>query len=125
IFYPYGSGGPTITTEAELVEKLPEFSREYLLPHRTELASRPRMSEADWWLLKVPCAWQYEPVKKLVSEYFGDRGSFAYDITGEFVVLQGYAWLWRREDVGPETEEDSPSTDESDAGSLFVPFHQS
>ena len=35
-------------------------------------------------------------VPKLTSTYFGDRGSFAYDTHGDFVVLQGYAWIWSK-----------------------------
>lgn len=124
LFYPYGPNGPTIQQEADLDRFVPEFYRSYLLPHREELASRPRISLEDWWLLKVPCAWQYTPIKKIVTEYFGDRGSFAYDQTGEFVVLQGYGWLWRREDPGSSGDGSLAVYDAEDETAI-VPFHQS
>jgi hypothetical protein len=34
---------------------------------------------------------------KLVSTFFGDAGSFALDVTGEFVVVQGNGWQFKKE----------------------------
>ena len=38
-------------------------------------------------------SWQEERAPKLVSKYFGGVRSFAFDSTGEFVVVVGNAWL--------------------------------
>jgi adenine-specific DNA-methyltransferase len=41
--------------------------------------------------------WLRAPLKKIVSSYFGQSGSFAYDEKGDHVVVQGYGWIphWR------------------------------
>src|SRR5262249_1603653 len=65
-----------------------------------------------WWGLSEPRAWQYERRPKLVSTYFGDRGSFAFDEHGEFVVLQGFAWVWRGENQQGETRIQTSEGDE-------------
>ena len=95
VFYPYDASGPTITTEEKLVKKLPRYSERWLKPSRDKLTSRKHVQFDKWWLLDRPRAWQMVGEPKLVSTYFGDRGSFAFDDDGSFVVLQGYGWLWK------------------------------
>src|SRR5205085_8507446 len=73
------------------------------------LLSRYGVNESNWWLLSEERNWQWAPLPKLVSAYFGQQGSFAYDDTGEFVVVQGYAWQWRPPDerkAAPDIEVD-------------------
>ena len=41
---------------------------------------------------------------RLVTTYFGRRGSFAFDAKGEYVVLQGYGWGWK----GYDDDQDNP-----------------
>ena len=45
---------------------------------------------------------------KMVSTYFGGRGRFAWDKTGEFVVVQGHAWFWRKVFDDAELEGEKP-----------------
>ena len=97
VFYPYDASRPTITTEEELLKKARRYSERWLEPNRDKLASRRHVQFAQWWLLDRPRSWQMVDEPKLVSTYFGDRGSFAFDEEGSFVVLQGYAWLWRQD----------------------------
>lgn len=57
---------------------------------------RALIDRTRWWSLTRPRSWQFRKRAKLTTTYFGCRGNFAYDESGEFVVLQGYAWLWQR-----------------------------
>ena len=108
VFFPYDSSGLTITTEEELAKRVPRYFERWLAPGKTRLASRRGIDPNQWWRLTRPRSWQFRKQPKLTSTYFGYRGSFAYDEAGEFAVLQGYAWLWKRKKL-----QGSPSFDES------------
>ena len=60
-------------------------------------------------MLNYERAWQVNPSPKLVSSYFGGSGRFAYDETGEYVVVQGHAWLWKGKKI--ENLEDDIESD--------------
>lgn len=92
VFFPYGKA--RIGFEAELSAKVPTFYKERLMPLKDALRSRSGITE-EWWRLTRERSWQNAPSPKLVSTYFGDRGSFAFDEAGTFVVVQGHALLWR------------------------------
>ena len=91
VFYPYGRR--RLTDEQELKRKLKEFYRNVLLGHKSALMGRLSRRKAQWWEMSEPRAWQFGIEPKLVSVYFGAAGSFAYDGSGQFVVVQGFAWL--------------------------------
>ncbi len=97
VFFPYNAAGLKLKTEAEVKTAVPTYYREVLLPQKVDLLARSRVSEAVWWRLTREREWQREPGPKIVSAYFGQRGSFAFDNTGQYVVTQGYAWHWTRE----------------------------
>lgn len=90
VFFPYGDY--RIKNESELRDKVPTFARDRLDPHKGSLKARKLPKSTRWWELTRPRSWQMEPVRKLVSTYFGESGSFAWDESGEFIVVQGYAW---------------------------------
>ena len=97
VFYPYNAAGLNLTTEDEVKKATPTFYRDFLEPHRERILARTRIPADTWWRLRHETRWQREPSPKLVSAYFGQRGSFAYDNSGEYVVTQGYAWNWINE----------------------------
>jgi adenine-specific DNA-methyltransferase len=92
VFYPYGP--VTIRSDKELRARAPNYA-ETLNEWRAELTRRAGVSPQNWWQLTRPREWQVVPGPKIVSTYFGTEGSFAWDQTGEFVVVQGYGWLPR------------------------------
>ena len=92
VFYPYGETIPKIETEQDLKRYLKVYYKEHLEPHREKLKRRARKGESNWWKLSEHRAWQREQFPKLVSTYFGKAGSFAWDNTGQFVVVQGHRW---------------------------------
>lgn len=93
VFYPYGSN--RLKSETELKRRLPHFFGGHFLKHRAALKSR--VSGADkYWEMYRPTSWQIASTPKLVSVQYGDAGTFAWDNTGEFVVVGGYAWLPKR-----------------------------
>lgn len=92
VFYPYGP--LRITSGEELTERLPVYLSKWLMPSQEKLSRRPRVR--NWWELTEHRAWQVRPQKKMVSKYFGGLGSFAFDIDGDRVVVQGYGWLPKR-----------------------------
>lgn len=98
-FYPYGESG--IATEGELEKKVGEFYHEYLLPNKEKLLVRASVHPQRWWGLTRPREWQTKQFAKIVSTYFGDAGSFAWDETGDFVVVQGFAWIPKGDKVLP------------------------
>jgi hypothetical protein len=91
VFYPYGRR--RISDEQELKAKLKIFYRDVLLGHKAALVGRLSKRKARWWEMSEPRTWQFHLEPKIVSVYFGAAGSFAYDESGEFVVVQGFAWL--------------------------------
>lgn len=91
VFYPYGER--RLSSEAELRDRLPTYFTRYLTPNKAALLKRARVDPERWWELTLRRTWQDEPIPKIVSTYFGDRGSFAWDGLGEHVVVQGFAWM--------------------------------
>jgi hypothetical protein len=96
VFYPYGDAGPTLQDESDVRRLVPQYYSKYLEPNKERLSKRAKTNPDQWWLLQWHRTWLVTPAPKLVSCYFGDRGSFAYDAEGAYAVVQGYAWLWRR-----------------------------
>jgi adenine-specific DNA-methyltransferase len=95
IFYPHGQHA--IDTEDQLQRVVPHFYSESLCPNKEGLRGRRRIKRDHWWVLSEHRAWQVKPTRKILSTYFGDTGSFALDMGGDCVVVQGYGWLPRRD----------------------------
>ncbi|MDP1734436.1 MAG: N-6 DNA methylase [Sulfuritalea sp.] len=102
VFYPYGAPSLEIVSEDALEDKLPVYLQEFLAPNRGALLKRAGVDVANWWGLTRNRTVFEKKTPKLVSTYFGSSGSFAWDSTGEFVVVQGYAWSPKV----PELDED-------------------
>jgi hypothetical protein len=96
VFFPYGPTGRKIDIVEELKKRVPRYYEKWLNPLRDVLAARRGVDADEWWQLTRPRTWQFRKVPKLATTYFGYRGNFGYDDSGNFVVLQGYAWLWKR-----------------------------
>jgi adenine-specific DNA-methyltransferase len=93
VFYPYGENA--IESEHELARQLPSYFEGILAPQKEDLSRRAGIETKGWWLLTRPRPEGGAGKTKIVSTYFGDAGSFAWDDAGDFVVVQGYAWLPR------------------------------
>ncbi|NQU26081.1 MAG: hypothetical protein HQ567_32750, partial [Candidatus Nealsonbacteria bacterium] len=105
VFYPYGRDGLLLATEKELTKAVPTYYEGYLKRNKDKLCNRSSLRERKWWELSEPRpSWQHVPQPKIASTYFGDRGSFAFDDDGSFVVLQGYGWLWKGFSIDDESE---------------------
>jgi adenine-specific DNA-methyltransferase len=89
VFFPYD---PALESEESLRRRVPHYYKRFLLPNREALQSRNGIQPERWWVLSRHREWQVEASAKLVSTYFGDPGSFAYDPDGKYVVVQGFAW---------------------------------
>ena len=92
VFYPYAEY--SISSEEELVSKLPHYYYQYLLPARDELSKRPNTKLETWWTLNRPRAWASTPKPEphILSNQFGGEGSFALDMTGKILVINGLSW---------------------------------
>jgi predicted RNA methylase len=93
VFYPYDKTGLQLTTQDAVENALPHFFRERLKPNKADLSKRRDKSE-KWWTLNWHRPFQMIRRPKICSAHFGDAGSFAFDASGEYVVVQGFAWLW-------------------------------
>jgi hypothetical protein len=93
VFFPYGK--KYLGAENALRQELPTYYGDHLKGYQGELKVRQRADVEEWWLLSRHRSWQTEPTPKIVSTYFGSGGSFAWDDNGQFVVVQGHAWLPR------------------------------
>jgi len=91
LFFPYGK--TSVETETELRNKLKTYYEEFLLPNKDVLFNRGSRRQAKWWELSEHRTWQETPTPKIVSTYFGDIGSFAWDGKGDYVVVQGFGWV--------------------------------
>jgi hypothetical protein len=94
-FFPHGKQNE-FNNENELVERLPFYSQTYLLPNKSVLQKRARIDSTKWWELQWHRTWLEERKSKLLSTSYGDSGSFAWDKEGDFVVVQGNAWICRK-----------------------------
>lgn len=99
VFYPHRQGEALFPDEDALLKAVPTYAKHFLLPNRATLAKRSTMTRSgrqDWWGLAEPRnTWALRAVPRLVSKYFGGVGSFASDLNGAFVVVQGFGWLPR------------------------------
>lgn len=93
IFYPTTAGIEPIHNEAELQKLLPSYYERFLKPNRDKLRDRQSLRGQNWWHLSESRSWLEEFKPKLISTYFGDAGSFAWDESGEYALVQGFAWL--------------------------------
>ena len=59
------------------------------------------------WDLLRSRGWQVEPGPKIVSKYFGGKQAFAFDQSGDFVVVVGHAWLLKKGRAVPEITDDA------------------
>jgi adenine-specific DNA-methyltransferase len=93
VFYPYSSGGLSISSERSLKESVGTYYREMLLPRKGRLQGRASLPNDKWWeLTRARASWQHSKRTRLLSTYFGKPGSFAVDLGGAFVAVQGYSW---------------------------------
>lgn len=104
VFYPSTIGIEPIGNEADLQRLLPMYYERFLKPNRKELEARKSLRERSWWDLSEPRAWLIKPEPKLLSAYFGDAGSFAWDEAGEYALVQGFAWLARPSSDQPKLD---------------------
>jgi hypothetical protein len=111
VFYPYDEDGPTIFDDAQLTAKLPAYYERVLSTAKPSLESRSGVNRDQWWLLTRERSWQRKVTPKIVSAYFGQAGNFAYDAGGNFIVLQGYGWLWRGKDKDSHSPQDFYESD--------------
>jgi SAM-dependent methyltransferase len=122
VFYPYNKVGGIFTTEDDLQKNVPTYYEQRLARAKESLESRPKIDPSKWWLLTWERQWQWEEKPKFVTASFGDAGSFAYDQVGEFVVLQGYGWLWKWDEAA--SSEVEPSAGDEFEAEPTIPFHE-
>ena len=91
VFYPYGICD--LDTEEELSQAVPTYYGSKLLPVKEKLETRGDVRDDQWWKYSKHRSWQVEPSSRLVTAYFGRAGAFTWDARGEYVVIQGYAWI--------------------------------
>ncbi len=99
VWYPYTTGLPPITTEKQLQEHAPHYYKDHLEPAKQALKARKtlvRQTELNWWDLLWPRSWQKAREPKIVSKYFGGGRAFAFDKSGDFVVVVGHAWVLKK-----------------------------
>lgn len=99
VFYPYGEDSGGINTEPNLLQQLPYYAENYLLPNKIALQGRAGIDKTTWWHLTRKRDAFFRKTPKIVSTYFGNAGSFAWDENGEYVVVQGYSWDPRSPDM--------------------------
>lgn len=107
-FFPFDKSGLLLRTERDLLDAVPEYHARYLQPALPHLVARAGIDPARWWVPVWERSWQWALTPKLVSKDFGEQGSFAFDETGEYVVLGGHNWEWRGVGLGLAPFVESP-----------------
>lgn len=107
VFFPYEQNGPIWATEEEVRRDVPHYYEHRLGPSKDRLKSRSEIGD-HWWRLTRERDYEWQSSPKLVTAYFGDAGSFAYDDRGRFVCLHGYMWKWNGGEITITTDEDKP-----------------
>ena len=110
VFYPYRADEALFAHQEALLKAVPIYAQRFLLPNRAALARRSGIAGGDhenWWgLVRPRNTWALRAIPRLVSKYFGGVGSFARDLNGAFIIVQGFGWLPRW--IEPQVfEEDS------------------
>lgn len=97
VWYPYNTnnGDSLINSEDALIEFVPEYYRNYLLPNKPELVNRKKQIPY-WWSLSDRAPRLLPLSKGIVSTEFGNSSSFAIDIKGNYIVERGYSWTPRK-----------------------------
>jgi len=99
VFYPYATDGSAlIESEAALQSRMPTYYSRYLAPVKHKLAARKGYG-TTWWELYRKRSWQTTLSPRLVSTYFGESGSFAFDEAGQYITVNGHAWFWAKDTV--------------------------
>lgn len=102
----FGIGGDFIGRhKQQLAHYVPRYFNDYLAPAKARLKSRKTLrgqTVLHWWDLLRPRGWQMEHCPKLVSKYFGGSRAFAFDRSGDFVVVVGHAWVVKKGEVERE-----------------------
>jgi adenine-specific DNA-methyltransferase len=123
VFYPYREGAPAFEDCEELRQAVQVYFEQHLQDRRNELMERSDVAQgrARWWELSTFRTWQDIGEPRLVSTYFGQSGSFAYDELGDHVVVQGHAWIWSS---GPLVlEVDAGNGAQEEVQQVEVDFH--
>jgi predicted RNA methylase len=102
VFYPYGADLPLIKSEDDLKKYFETYYNEYLSKNKLDLLSKKDKNNSNWWMLRKHENWQTERNPKLVSTHFGNAGSFAWDGSGSYVVINGFAWFPKKDKLLPE-----------------------
>lgn len=112
IFYPNSLGLETIEDEQSLRRLVPRFSEEVLFPNQGRLQARKSLHDKRrWWGLSEPRRWLESKNPRIASKYFGKERPFAFDRTGEFVIVVGHSWSLRS---------DAPRNDETSAEEVYL-----
>jgi hypothetical protein len=98
LFFPYGRA--IIESESELEREVPWFYSNRLTKNKRRLERRKGIGENPWWTLTRQRLRESAP--KFISTAFGRRGSFAWDASGNTLVLMGFAWHPRLSTRFPE-----------------------
>lgn len=103
VFYPYGESIPEIKSEDELKKYVSKYYNDYLLVNKSKLLSMKWTKDNSWWMLKRYTEYQVEKQPKFVSRRFGKVSSFAWDSSGDYVVVDQLVWLPKRKKTLPES----------------------
>ncbi len=114
IFHPYENSELTITDEKHLRRSLPTYFGKYLEAARDnlDLAGRKEIHDRWWDPFLVAPHWITARGPRIISRASGGPGSFAADVSAEFVPVQGLGWIPARRavmDQGDDSEFPSPA----------------
>jgi adenine-specific DNA-methyltransferase len=104
IFYPT----QPFSSADELRERVPTYVARYIDPQSEELQARAGVS--DLWRPTRPRGYFTPGIPRIVSKMFGRTNSFAFDATGEYVVVQGYAWFPTAQRISRMSDSDIETT---------------
>jgi adenine-specific DNA-methyltransferase len=104
IFYPYDTKGTLLLgTEKDLKDKIPKFYSARLRPNESILKDR-KSRYREWWEMSEPrVTWLPARKPRIISKSFGAKGNFALDANGEYAIVQGLAWRWKRGEPTADT----------------------
>lgn len=97
IWYPYNTNGLIIKNEDDLRNFAPwTFARLY--PHKDSLSSRTSLNNRQyWWSLSRHREWLLKDNPRIVSTEFGNSHSFSLDMSGEYAIERGLAWIPKKD----------------------------
>lgn len=102
IFYPDATFSGA---EEDIADKVPVFFETHFKKYIDRLKQRKKTNPQSPGKLTWERIWQRERLPRIISKVFSRNFGFALDEAGEYVIVQGYAWIMKKEYIPAKSDQ--------------------